>query len=308
MGIITNRYIRDIVRRYDKEVGIPYYSYLDFKGLHQDPFSFVNSKGIEIHCFYYYYDNYQKDKVILFCHGMGPGHTAYLAEIENLAKRGYRVLTLDYTGCGESKGERLLSLNMPTLDVMELLDYLKLKEQVILVGHSLGGYTALNVINLRSDIDKAVIISGFLSIESLISNSVHSKFIIFRLLRYEQKTLPNYSSIDNVTYLKNTNDKILFIHSKDDPIVKYLPAVFEKEGIDNPSLKTLSVDNRKHNPNYTDDAVNYLNDVFNKYNELINKKVIKTDDDKINYFKDISLIKLTKQDKKIFDEIISFIG
>ncbi len=307
MGIITNRYIRDIVRRYDKEVGIPYYSYSDFQGLHQESFSFVNSKGIEIHYFYYYYDNYQKDKIILFCHGMGPGHTAYLSEIEILAKRGYKVLTLDYTGCDKSKGERLGSLNMPTLDVMELLDYLKLEQQVILIGHSLGGYTALNAINLRGDIDKAVIISGFLSIKSLISSSVHSKFIISRLLKYEQKTLPEYSSVDNVNYLKNTKDKIIFIHSKDDPIVKYIPEVFQKEGIDNPSLKILSVNHRKHNPNYTDDAVNYLNDVFNKYNELINKKIIKTDEDRINYFKDVSLARLTAQDEKIFDEIIKFI-
>ena len=31
MGFIVNHYIKYFVHRYDKEVGIPYYSYKDFK-------------------------------------------------------------------------------------------------------------------------------------------------------------------------------------------------------------------------------------------------------------------------------------
>ena len=307
MGIIAKRYIKDFVRRYDKEVGVPYYSHLGFKGLHQESFTFTNSKGIEIHYFYYYYDNYKDDKVILFCSGIGPGHTAYLAEINQLAKRGYKVLTLDYTGCGESKGECLASLNMPTLDVMDLLDYLKLDKPIVLVGHSLGGYTSLNVLNLRKDICISIVLSGFLSINSLILDFVKSKFITSRILKYERKAVAEYYGIDNVKYLEATKDRILFIHSKDDPMVSYKSSIEVINSLSNPSIKTISLDNRMHNPNYTDDAVKYLNDVFTKYNELISKKVIKTDKDKIGYFKNVSIEKLTEQDEKIFDEIASFI-
>ena len=64
---------------------------------------------------------------------MGPGHTAYIAEIEALARRGYRVLTLDFAGCGESGGKYLGSLNKPTRDVIDLLNHLNLKEQIILM-------------------------------------------------------------------------------------------------------------------------------------------------------------------------------
>ena len=84
MGIVSYFYKKSLVCRYDKEVGIPYYSYNDFKGFKQDAFTFTNSRGIEIHYFYYYYDNYKDDKLILFCHGLCPGHTAYLAEISQL--------------------------------------------------------------------------------------------------------------------------------------------------------------------------------------------------------------------------------
>ena len=307
MGIISRRYIKDFVCRYDKEAGIPYYSPSDFDGLKQESFSFKNSKRIEIHSFYYYYDGFKDDVILLFCPGLGPGHTAYLAEIEQLAKRGYKVLTLDYTGCDSSEGECLGSMNMPILDTMDLLDYLKLDKPVIVIGHSLGGYTALSIANLRKDIHKAIIISGFLSLESLIGNSVKSKFIINRIMKYESKTVPQYSKIDNMSYLKNSEDKLLFIHSIDDPMVPYDISLKLVEPISNPNIEIIKVDNRKHNPNYTDDAVNYLNEVFGKYYDLVHKKMIKTDKDRINYFKDVSIEKLTGQDEKMFDEIDKFI-
>ena len=308
MGIISSFYRKSFVCRYDKEVGIPYYSHTDFEGLNQERFSFINSKGIEIQYFYYYYDNYRKDKVILFCHGIGPGHTAYMAEINELAKRGYKILALDYCGCGESKGKILNSLNEPTRDVNDLLDYLKLDVPVVLVGHSLGGYTALNISNLRKDINKAVVLSGFLSISSLALGILKSKFIVSRILSYERKQEPEYFKLDNINYLKTTDNDIFFIQSSDDGIVSYNIALGLVMDIDNPHIKKLKIENRKHNPNYTDAAIAYMNEVFAKYNTLIKEKKIKTDEDKINYFKDVSLAKLVEQDQDLFNQIAEFIG
>ena len=160
MGFIVNHYIKYFVHRYDKEVGIPYYSYKDFKDFKCEDYSFTNSYGINIRYFFYYYENYKPNIIILFCHGMGPGHTAYIAEIEALARRGYKVLTLDFAGCGESGGEYLGSLNKPTRDVIDLINHLNLKEQIILMGHSMGGYTALNTLCLRKEIIGIFYFSG----------------------------------------------------------------------------------------------------------------------------------------------------
>ena len=307
MGLISRLYIKYFVCRYDKEVGVPYYSHLDFEGLKQEVSSFTNSKGIDIHYFFYNYDKYEKGKIVLFLPGIGPGHTAYLAEIESLAKNGYRVLTLDYTGCGESGGKNLGSLNAPTRDVIELLDHLKLKEQMFLVGHSLGGYTALNVIHLREDINKAVIMSGFLSVQSLALATLKKRFIVSRIMQYEQKVESQYYDIDNEWYLMNTKDKLFFIQSEDDQVVPYNISLKVVEGINNSNIKTLKVNNRKHNPNYTDEAVAYMNEVFGQYNYLLKKKKIKKDEDKIAYFKDVSIAKLTEQDEEVMKQIISFI-
>lgn len=308
MGLISRLYISKFVCRYDKEVGVPYYSHLDFKNLVQEPYTFVNSKGVDIHYFYYYYQKYKEDKIILFCHGIGPGHTAYLAEIEALCRRGYKVLTLDYTGCGESGGKYLGSLNEPTNDVNELLDLLKIDKPIILVGHSLGGYTALNVINMRKNVQKAVILSGFLSIESLALSLLKNIFIVSRILKYEGKVNPKIAKIDNYEYLKNTTDKLFFIQSEDDGMVPYSIGLKVVKEINNPHIKTLKFNGRKHNPNYTDEAVNYMNEVFGKYNTLIKNKQIKTDEGKINYFKDVSISRLTEQDETLFDQIDSFIN
>ena len=307
MGLISSLYVKKFVCRYDKEVGIPYYSHLDFKGLKQEAYIFNNSQGVEIHYFFYYYDNYKEDKIILFCHGIGPGHTAYLAEIETLAKHGYKVLTLDYTGCGESKGKCLKSLNEPTRDVIELLDYLKLDKEIVLIGHSLGGYTSLNLINIRKDINKAVILSGFLNIPSLAASIIKNKFFVSRILKYEKKVEPELYKIDNIAYLKETSDKLLWIHSLDDGVVPCSISLKVVEEIANPCIQIIKVNNRKHNPNYTDNAFSYMNEVFGQYGYLIKNKKIKTGEDKINYFKDVSLAKLVEQDQEIFDKIYKFI-
>ena len=308
MGIISKLYLKMFARRYNKEVGVPYYSHLDFKGLNQDAFSFTNSKGINIRYFYYYYDKPREDKIILFCHGLGPGHVAYLTEIEALAKHGYKVLTLDYTGCNESGGDNMISLNQPTRDVMELLDSLKLEKPVVLVGHSLGGYTALNLMNLRKDMQKAVILSGFLSISSIIPTTIKIKLIASGILKYERKIEPEYFDLNNIEYLKNTNNDLFFIQSEDDQMVPYDVALKVVESIDNPHIKTLRMNGRKHNPNYSENAVNYMNDVFGKYYYLLRKKKIKTDEEKIAYFEDVSIAKLTEQDEDVIKQIIDFIN
>ena len=306
MGIVSSLYKKFFIRRYDKEVGVPYYTYSDFEGLKQEAYSFINSKGVEIKYFYYFYEKPTQEKLILFCHGLGPGHAAYMREIDELAKRGFKVLTLDYTGCNESGGKNMGSLNYPTRDVMELLDYLKLEQPPVIVGHSLGGYTALNLMNLRKELQKAVILSGFLSISSILPTTIKNIFIASRILKYEQKVEPEYFDLGNVEYLKNTTDDLFFIQSEDDQMVHYDISLKVVEGIDNPHIKTLKMTGRKHNPNYTDCAVNYMNEVFGRYYTLLRQRAIKTDEQKIEYFKDVSIDRLTEQDKELFNQIIEF--
>lgn len=308
MSIFSKVYIKKFVCRYDKEVGVPYYTYEDFKGLHQEEYSFNNSKGIEIHYFFYYYDNYKQDKILLFLPGMGPGHCSYMAEIEVLAKRGYKVLTVDYRGCGYSKGEYLGSMNSPTRDVMDMLDYLKLDKEIILVGHSLGGLTAFKTLYLRKEITKAVVMAPILAIEPMVMRAAKSKFITKGVLRYERKVEKEIDAIDVPSFIKNTTDSILFIQSIDDQMVPYETSLKIAEDAHNPHIQIIKMEGRKHNPNYTEAAVNYMNEVFGAFNRRVMDKKIANDEERIAYFKDVSLARLTEQDQDLFDKIVAFIN
>ena len=84
MGIVTHIFKKRMLHRYDKDGYTPYLSSEDFAGLNKETHTFINSLGVEISYFYYYYDNYKEDKVVLFFHGMGPGHVSYLASCHAL--------------------------------------------------------------------------------------------------------------------------------------------------------------------------------------------------------------------------------
>ena len=308
MGIVSKVYINKFVCRYDKEVGVPYYVYTDFKGLNQEAYTFNNSKRIEIHYFFYYYANYKDDKIILFLPGLGPGHASYMREIETLAKRGYKVLTLDYTGCGESKGPYLGSLNAPTRDTIDLLNLLNLDKPIVVMGHSLGGFTALKVASLKKEINKVVVMSPIVTIRPMIYNASKSKFITHFVLKYERKVEKEYDKIDLPKYLGNTTDDILFIQSVDDPMVPYETSLKVAEESNNPHIKTIKFENKKHNPNYTLEAVQYMNEVFGAFNRRVMDKAIATDEERITYFKDVSIKRLTEQDQNLFNQIEEFIS
>lgn len=308
MGIISNIYKKKLLMRYDKDPAIPYYSVDSFDGLKKEEFSFFNSRNVEIKYFYYYRDGYRLDKVVLFCPGIGPGHTAYLKEINELTLNAYKVLTLDYMGTGESNGEGLYSFNEPTRDVIDLLNLLSLKEDIVLFGHSLGAYTALNVINKRKEINKAIIMSGFISLENEMLFLLKNKFVVSRVLKYETKIEPDYFGIDNIKYLKNTKDNLLFIHSIDDQMVGFDSSFKIVKSINNESIQLLETEGKKHNPDYSLDAVKYMTSTFAEYYSLIKKKALKTEEDKIAFFKDKSIERMTELDDEIFSKIIDFIG
>lgn len=307
MGVITKLYIDNFLQRFDADEAIPYYSYKDFKGIVFEEKSFKNSAGIDIKYFYYYYPNFIKDKIILFCPGIGPGHISYLAEIEYLCKSGYKVLTFDYTGCGYSGGERLDSINRPTKDAVELLNELKIKEEIIVIGHSLGGYTTYNLANLLPFVHKAVVISGFVDIASEMQTFVKFSFLANIIKSYEKKLDKEYAKINNWKYLKNTTDDLLIIHSLDDRMVSYAYNTQKVAKFNNPHIIIKTVDNKKHNPNYSMASIEFMNNAMYGYNRLIAENKDITLEERKQYFADKPIEKLTEQDPDIFKIILDFI-
>ena len=308
MVSITEQYRKNFLQRFDKDGAIPYYSAADFPGLSCEQSAFRNKAGVQIAYFTYHYAAYDPGKLVLFCPGLGPGHTAYLAEIETLCRTGYRVLTLDYTGCGASGGERLPSVNAPTRDAAELLDRLDPKEEVIPIGHSLGGYTALNLAHLRPAVTRAVVLSGFLGISDLMMGYVKLRLLADCVKRYEKKLDPELSGLDNQAYLAKTDNRILWIHSKDDPMVNYRYNAGTAQRLRNPNVRVITTDGRKHNPQYTLEAVETMNRWIGEYTRLTEEKKLVTPEEKKAFFADKPIGRMTAQDPAVYEEILGFLG
>lgn len=307
MGIVVKKYKENFCQRFDKDPAIPFYSGDDFENLVCERGAFKNSAGEDICFFTYYYQGYRPEKLILFCHGLGPGHTAYLAEIETLCRAGYRVLTLDYAGCGGSGGERLTSVNAPTRDVTELTEHLKITEEIIPVGHSLGGYTALNAVRLLPNAHKAVVISGFIGVSDLMMGFVKLRLLANSVKRYEKKLMPQYGKADNLAYLASAKDKILWIHSSDDPVVNYKHNGGKVKKLNNPNVRVITAENKKHNPQYAREALDDMNAWLGEYYKLVNEKKLVTLEEKKAFFDDKPISRMTKQDPAVYSEIFDFL-
>lgn len=307
MSYFINLYKKLFLVRYDFDEAIPYYQASDFKGLKEKEETFINSSNAEIHYFTYFYSPVKHHKVVIFLPGMGPGHRAYFKEINEIAKAGYKVITLDYEGCGVSGGDRLPSIFAPTKDTLELIHQLNMKEELVLIGHSLGAFTALNVINKINKIKKAIIISGCLKVEDGMRGFIPSRLIAKKIDRYESSN-NNLLLDDNLSYLKSTTNDILFIHSTDDKKAKYKLMIKPIQKLNNKHLDFIIEEGKRHNPNYTLESVKYKDDIIDNYFKKLRKGEFKDLEERKAYLKDASLEKLTAQDETIINKIIQFIG
>lgn len=307
MGFIIKQYEKNFMRRYDEDEGIPFPAYTEFPGLCREEGSFRNSEGAEIWYYTYYYEGYRKEKLILFCHGLGPGHASYTVDIERLCRAGYRVLAPDFTGCGTSGGERLSSVNAPARDAAELLELLKPNEEVIPFGHSLGGYTALTLADALPFVRRAVVISGFLSISDEMMGFVKLRLLADRVKRYERRLLPRFGELDNRRYLASTQDRILWIHSKDDPVVNYKYNAGQAMKCGNPRVRVIALEGRKHMPQYTPEALRNMNEWMGEFYKAVNEKKLVTAEEKRAFFETRPYLQMTTPDEEVFGEIIEFL-
>lgn len=311
---LINKYKKRI-KRCDFDKAIKYFNVADFKGLNKEDISFKSNQGITLNGGIYYYNNYNKAKLVIFCHGMGPGHLAYMKEIEVLARQGYLVLAYDNTGTGFSEGNdfRAISQSLADLDAckkyVEANDKLKNLEQII-IGHSWGAYAAGNIANFNNkNIKTIVVISGFVSVkENLKQNLKGPLYLLSKgIIKYENMMNPNYALSSSLDAIKNNKQiNYLIIHSKDDDQVLYkYSARYLINRIDQANVSFLITDKKYHNPNYTKDAVLYFRKRFSEYSLKIKNKEFQTEEERIKFMKSSDFNKMTAQDEYIWKEIFS---
>ena len=314
---IAKMYSGILFSRHDADGSIFYFTHDDFAGLEAEPFEFRNNRGDTLRGNFYSYDSARDDTLVVFDHGMGTGHTAYMCEIEMLARHGYRVFSYDHTGCTHSdgKGIRGFAGSLSDLDaaITAIKDAGHLEgRRLVVVGHSWGGFSTMNIAAYHPDVEAIVALSGFTSVRTIQADNLGGILSLWRgsVWKLEEAENPNYVNADAVTTLASTSARALIIHSTDDRTVSYkrhFGRLFAAlEGCDNVTLLTLS--DKGHNPTYTSDAVANKKKFFADRTAAKKKNALSTDEEKARFVSSYDWYKMTEQDEKLWQTIFDHIG
>lgn len=310
---IEKIYRSNMFVRQDNANGIFYFGAGDFPGLKMHPFDFKALAGHDLKGFFYHYDNPVPGRLVVFDHGMGNGHRAYMREIEHLARAGFLVYTYDHTGCMASGGDSTSGFAQSLNDLDQCLKALKAvpalaDRKISVMGHSWGGFSTMNICALHPDITHVVSMSGFISVETMLQQVITGPLKIYRplLLALEQRTNPDYLTYDARKSLWNTKAKVLLIYSENDTLV-HKSAHFDplqKALATRPNIRLLLVQNKGHNPAYTEDAVAYKDLFFKEFTKAVKKKQLRTPEQQKEFMARYDWKRMTTQDEKVWDEIL----
>ena len=296
--------------RCDDPETVFYFSEKGFPGLMKEPIPFTASAGHTLSGYLYCFDGAGDDRLIVFDHGFGGGHRAYMKEIVTLCRHGYKVFAYDHTGCMESGGETPRGLAQSLCDLNDCINMLKSDERfasldISVMGHSWGAFSTMNIAALHPEISHVVAMSGFSSVPAMIESSFGGVLAPYQgaVLELEQSVNPVFSKYRSEESLRSSGVKALLIYSDNDTICKPVHYQYLMDKLaDAPNVKFLITKNKGHNPNYTEDAAKYVAQFSKKRAKLARRKRL-SDEAKINFVAGFDWDRMTAQDASVWQLI-----
>ena len=96
---------------------------------------------------------------VLMLHGIGGGHLAFAPQVETLAGSGYRAVAWDMPGYGHSAPIEPYTFKGLAQSCIQLIEALRCGN-VVLLGHSMGGMVAQEVVARRPELVSRLILCG----------------------------------------------------------------------------------------------------------------------------------------------------
>src|SRR3954468_2719450 len=96
---------------------------------------------------------------VLMLHGTGGGHLAFAPQVETLASSGYRAVAWDMPGYGHSAPIEPYTFKGLAESCIHLIASLQC-QNVVLVGHGMGGMVAQEVVARRPDLVNRLVLCG----------------------------------------------------------------------------------------------------------------------------------------------------
>ena len=149
------------------------FSVEDYEGLQMERCDF-QSEDVTLAGYKYSKANQEIKGVVVIAHGLGGGgHNTYMPFIDYFTSNGYYVFAYDARGNDNSGGDSVGGLPQGIICLDNALHHVVAIEEyqdlpITLFGHSWGGYSVGNVLNMHPDIKAAVIIAGFNESEDLL--------------------------------------------------------------------------------------------------------------------------------------------
>jgi pimeloyl-ACP methyl ester carboxylesterase len=274
-------------RRFDFHPKLKYFTIKDFPDMDMDPIEFKNQRGHFLRGGFYYDDNLQPHKkLMIFSHGIGPGHQAYTHLIHTFVKKGYVVFAYDNMGCGLSEGKSIRGIPQAVSDLQDALTYVDKTTYArlpkTLLGHSWGAYAVLRAARMKFNIAKIITIAPFNDVTEMLGKYLPwiKRFKWFVKLN-NHMMFGKLSTLTSSEILSSTNIKTLVIAGeKDDDIPlngNYDLFIQSK----NPLSKVYLAKNHRHNPYLSFRAETYVIDTILRVTEKLAKE---KDDNLLNAF------------------------
>lgn len=293
-------------KRWEPDGIIKYYHPSEFEGFHTSPVSISTKKGaIRGNIYSYDRDSYQG--ICVFSHGMWGSHNAYIQEIELLARAGFRVFGFDYYGTELSDGKSILGLGNSLMSLDVAVSYVKRvypNEKIYVMGHSWGGFAAASIAHYHKDLEKIVVMSPFISVRSILKQMLPKLLhpVIPFILIFDALHCGKYSFAKVKKILTHTDIPTLILHSLEDSMVPYaISTGILKNEVKNNKITYRIVDGKKHNPDYTLEALAYTKSSYEAISLIVDET------EKMNRKKQLDYHKMGEIDEKVFDIILDFL-
>ena len=299
--------------RQDNHPELKYFTALDFPGLEEDPVEFYSKHKIKLRGSFYYYDRGQKhQQMIVFPHGIGAGHHAYMHLIEAFCQKGFLVFSYDNTGCTLSEGKGIVGIPQAIIDLKYALKYLESttynQYPITVIGHSWGGYAAIRSGLFSNKIKRIVAIAPLNNPSQLLGTfspifKVLSPFVtLFHFLKFGFIGISTTEQI-----LKKTKIFTLVISGDRDESVP-IKTNFDRYKVastKNNNVQVYLAKGHRHNPYLSFEAEAYVLDEI-----LLKTKQLKNETDiakKHDFFAHINYNLVGKHDDTIIDLMVKFI-
>lgn len=225
--------------------------------------------------------NENSNGTIIFSHGISCTHGMMIKNVELFIKNKFNVVLFDQRRHGDSEGKFSSYGYYEKEDLSLFVDYVKnqLKEDKLIgvIGESMGGSIALQMLEINKNVDFIIAESAFSDLEKLLKIQLKEKykvpyFIFGKLASFFSYIKHGFSfkEIKPIEVIKNTNIPILFIHGTEDKTTPYRMSVEMAKASKNSRLylirgaeHKINCDVKHSRANYEKVIVDFINDVIN---------------------------------------------